>query len=114
MAAAILGGAVLASLLIVAWALWPLRAGAEHMAAVDPRVVARLLEREVALAELRDLDADHADGRLSDADWRELRDAAVARAASALAALDRYGADRASAVDGAERWLDAGIGAGRS
>jgi len=108
-AAAILGAAFLGALAIVGWAVWPLRAGAEPAVPADPRVVARLLDREAALAELRDLDADHAAGRLADAHWRALRDAAVARAARALAALDRLGADRASAVDRAERWLAEGI-----
>jgi hypothetical protein len=67
--------------------------GAELPEAADPRAVALLAEREAVLLTLRDLDADHAAGRLAEDDWRSLRAEAVDRAARLLAALDALAAE---------------------
>jgi Flp pilus assembly protein CpaB len=90
---------LLAALLVVAGLLAyvgrPLWRGEGDAPPADPRAVALLLEREAVLAALRDLDADHAAGRLPDEIWRTLRADAVARGAAVLAALDDVAADAA-------------------
>jgi len=112
MALVLLAAAVLGSLAVVAWALWPLRGEPLPVESVDRRFVALLAEREAALFELRDLDGDHADGRLGEADWHALRTLAVDRAARALAALDALEADRAARLEAAAAWLDRSDAAG--
>lgn len=111
-AAFVIVAAILGSLAVVGWALLPLRGDAPPLESVDPRFVRLLAEREAALAELRDSDADHADGRLADAAWQTLRSEAVGRAARALEALDALAADRASGVAVAGTWLDSGAEGG--
>lgn len=80
---------------LVAWVGLPLWRGDAGGDVPDPRVVALLAEREATLAALRDLDADHADGRVTDADYAALRAEAVARGAAALDALDALARDAA-------------------
>ncbi len=74
---------------VVAWVVRPLRGAALPLDPPDPRAVALLARREAILASLRDLDADHADGRLGDADHAALRQDLVAQGVATLAALDR-------------------------
>ena len=90
--------AIVGLLLIVpslAWVLAPLRRDLPPMEPADPRVLALLAQREAALASLRDLEADHRDGRLGEANYAPLRAQLLARGASVLAALDRLAAERA-------------------
>ena len=91
-AALILLGTVAAVAAALGWALAPLRRPVDEGPEGAPAAARWLTEREAALAELRDLDADRADGRLAEADWRPLRAEAVARGARALAALDALAA----------------------
>jgi len=87
--------AVLVTLVVAAWVVAPLVRGVVTLDPPEPRAVALLARREAILASLRDLDADHADGRLGAADHAALRRDLVARGAATLAALDRLAADAA-------------------
>ena len=84
------GGLTLA---VAAWIVWPLLRGVVPADPPDARTVSLLARREAALATLRDLDSDFADGRLDEADYNELRSKTVAEGAAALAALDSVTAD---------------------
>lgn len=84
----VLGAGTLLVLAVVWWIAMPLLRGGPAWEPEDPRAVALLAEREAALAELRDLDEDHQDGRLSDEDHARLRAEALARGAAALQGLD--------------------------
>jgi hypothetical protein len=79
----------LAMLLVAVW--WiatPVVKGVVSTSEPDPRAVALLARREAVLASLRDLEADHRDGRLSDQQYNDLRKRALAEGAATLAALD--------------------------
>lgn len=78
-----------AAVAVVAWVARPLFGGPMPLDTPDPRAVALLARREVALSTLRDLDADHDEGRIEDAAYQGLRAQVVAEGASTLAALDR-------------------------
>lgn len=101
--------------------LWPLRRGAQAggeqsaspgaatSSGSDPRL--ELGEERTAIYRaLRELDFDHEAGHLSEDDYRSLRDAYEARAATVLRALDALGAP-APALTRAPR---AGVAPGRS
>lgn len=88
--------AVLVSGLVAAVAWWvsmPLRRGELPLDAPDQRAVALLAQREAVLASLRDLEADHASGRVADAPYAAQRTELVTRGAATLAALDAVAAD---------------------
>ena len=89
------------------WILRPLWSGEADAFGTDPRVVALLAEREVALADLRDLDADHLDGRIAGEDHQRLRGDVLARGAEILAALDGLAADEAGGVARRAAWVEA-------
>jgi hypothetical protein len=90
----IVGGAslaVVAALAAVGLVIWigaPLRRGAAVEDA-DPVVLALLVEREAALGNLRDLEADFAAGRVAPDDFARQRAALVARGARLMTALDQ-------------------------
>jgi hypothetical protein len=100
-------GALAFGLGVWTWVLRPLWTGEVDASGVDPRVLALLAEREAALAELRDLDADHRDGRLSGEDHQELRAEVLARGASILAALDRLAEQEVGGAAQRARWVEA-------
>lgn len=89
---ALLGAGVIACLAAVAWVVLPVARGTVPLAPPDPRVVALLARREAILANLRDLDADRADGRLGEAEHARMRADVVQQGADVLAALDRISA----------------------
>jgi len=107
-AAASLLAAALAAAAVTAWVLRPLRGGAAHRPARPGAPPALAAERDAALALLRDLDADHADGRLGEADWTLLRAEALARAAAAVAALDALAGAGGEGDQGGASGADAG------
>ncbi len=77
--------ATLAALAFVAYPLF--RRGAPAMSAVEaPETFAE--RRAAVYRELLELEFDHRVGKLSDADFRELSEAALERAASVLAEAD--------------------------
>lgn len=80
---------------VLAYVGRPLVTGEGDVPPADPRAVALLLEREAVLSALRDLDADHAAGRMPDEAWQTLRADALVRGAAVLAALDEVAADAA-------------------
>ena len=82
----------------LAWVLAPLRRDLPPREPADPRVLALLAEREALLATLRDLEADHRDGRLSEANYAPLRAGVLSRGSAVLAALDRLAAERSGEV----------------
>jgi hypothetical protein len=79
----------------LAWVWVPLFRGPRLAAA--PHLPARrlLLRREAILSTVRDLDADHLAGRVSDSDYAALRSTAMAEGAATLADIDRLGSGRA-------------------
>jgi len=97
-ALAAVGLVVAIAVLVVAFVGRPLWTGEGDPPPADPRAVALLAQREAVLATLRDLDADHAAGRLPEADWQSLRAQALARGAATLAALDQVAADAAGST----------------
>ncbi len=103
---------------VAVYVMRPLLGGAEALDEADPRAVALLAMREGVLATLRDLDADRADGRLSEADYQALRAESVAQGAQVLATLDRVAADSAGRTAAIARHIEdevaaAGGGSGR-
>jgi hypothetical protein len=96
---------------VVLWVLRPLLEGPQPMDTLDPRVVALLSRREAVLAGLRDLDADHADGRLGDEAYEALRGEMVADGATALAALDRLAASTAGRTEELTARVEADVAA---
>lgn len=88
--------ALVACAAVAAWVLWPLWRGVALLDPVDPRAVALLARRESILASLRDIDADHADGRLGDAAHAAMRGDLVRQGSAVLAALDSLEADSVS------------------
>jgi hypothetical protein len=111
---------VLAGVLLVGVTVWvvrPLLGGAVMLDPPDPRAVALLSRREAILASLRDLDSDHTEGRLGDADHAALRQELVAQGVATLAALDRLAeasagrtAELAAAVEAEVAAVEAGDG----
>ena len=102
---------------VTAWVVRPLLGGAMPLDPPDPRAVALLARREAILASLRDLDSDHAEGRLGDADHAALRQDLVAQGVATLAALDRLAeasagrtAELAAAVEAEVAVAEAGDG----
>lgn len=108
---ALFGAGALVCVAAVAWVVWPVLRGTFPLAPPDPRAVALLARREAILANLRDLDADRADGRLGEAEHARLRAEVVQQGAAVLAALDRIAASAASRTDALVAALEADIGA---
>lgn len=108
---ALLGAGALACVGAVAWVVWPVLRGTFPLAPPDPRAVALLARREAILANLRDLDADRADGRLSEAEHARLRAEVVMQGTAVLAALDRIAATAASRTDALVAAIEADVGA---
>ena len=88
-------GALAAIVATAAWIAWPLLLGRVPADPPDARAVALLARRESALATLRDLELDYADGRLKEVDYRASRERTIAEGAAALAALDSLNEDLA-------------------
>lgn len=108
---ALLGAGVIACLAAVAWVVLPVARGTVPLAPPDPRVVALLARREAILANLRDLDADRADGRLGEAEHARLRADVVQQGADVLAALDRISAVAARRAETLLAALEADVSA---
>jgi hypothetical protein len=89
----------------------PLLGGSEALEPADPRAVALLSEREAVLATLRDLDADHASGRLGDDDYTVLRAEAMTRGGQVLAALDAIAAQSAGETAALTAAIEADVAA---
>jgi hypothetical protein len=70
------------------WITTPLLRGVSSVPDPDPKAVALLTRREAVLAGLRDLEADHSDGRLSEEDYERLRAELLAEGTQTLEALD--------------------------
>ena len=89
LAAAVVGSAL-------AFVAWPLLrpAGAREEAGVRDGDANSVQQRQLIYAEILELELDHEMGKLSDADYRELSQAALDRAARSLANADATGADR--------------------
>ncbi len=77
-----------------AWIAVPLRRGVVLPVTDDRRALRLLAQREAVLAAIRDLDADHDDGRLSDREHEQLKAEALAQGSAVLAALDRLASER--------------------
>ena len=87
-------GAMLIVAAVFAWVLAPLVLGAAATPSDDPRILALLLERESALAEIRDLDEARSAGRIQSDDHADRRQAALERGAAALRALDKVASEQ--------------------
>jgi hypothetical protein len=85
--------AVLMAAATAIWVVRPLTHGGAVGTPASRAAVALLARREAVLAGLRDLEADHADGRVANADYERLRAEALAEGAAVLQALDRMAAD---------------------
>ncbi len=105
-ASVLLAAGFLVALAVWAWVLAPLWRGGHSAAGPDPRVIGLLAEREAALASLRDLDADAADGRIGPADHARLRAETIAQGASILAALDRLAEGEAGSAAQRTAWIE--------
>jgi hypothetical protein len=93
----VLGG--LASALVAAWVTRPLWTGDAPERPWDPQAVELLLRREAVLADLRDLDAEWAAGRVAAAEYQPRRADLVAQGAATLAALDALAETSGLAAD---------------
>jgi hypothetical protein len=109
----VLGGIVLLVVVVAMYVGRPLLGGAAALDPVDPRAVALLTEREAVLATIRDLDADHAGGRLPESDYQRLRAESVQRGVTLLAALDGLAAEAAGATAALSAELEAEVAAAR-
>ena len=88
LAAAVVGSA----LAFVAWPLLrPSSAPEESETADDRDQAASAHQRQAIYAEVLEMELDHQVGKLSDADYRELSEAALGRAARSLARADLAG-----------------------
>jgi hypothetical protein len=86
---------------VVAWIARPLLQGGVREPTSSSAAVALLAQREAAIAVLRDLESDRADGRIAADDYERLRAEVVGEGTAALAALDRLAIARDR--DGARR-----------
>jgi len=110
--------AVAAMTALAAWVLLPLVTRASEPLVYDSRAVALLAEREAALREIADLDADLKAERIDVRDHARLRREALERGAAALEGIDRLRRSdtggNAAAVEWVEqeirRRLDGGVG----
>jgi hypothetical protein len=78
------GFAALAAAAAIAFLVGPLRSEAGEHAPAEPPEVHAESEREAIYAAIRDLDEDHETGKISEADWEQLRGELRARAVRVL------------------------------
>jgi len=84
---------VAVALVIVMYPLWARRGGwaMPRWRPQDERIEQLLSQREAAYAAIKDLEFDHAMGKLSDADYQAMRAKYEAKAVAVLQELDKYG-----------------------
>jgi hypothetical protein len=108
---------------LLAFILYPLIASRRERAALvmgspDETLENLLFERESTLAAIKDLQFDHAMGKLSDTDFQELDARYRARAVEILQRLDALGVasdEQAESVEATlDRWIEQAVQAARS